>query len=112
MTEKKVILIKTEKSMGIAYILYFFLTGISAHRFYLNRIGSAIFQIFLFAFGWAGILVGSIIQINSYSSNFSGLQAFGTISIIIWAFWILVDLFLTAKMTNEENEKIKQSMEE
>jgi TM2 domain-containing membrane protein YozV len=35
------------RSVGVAYLLWFFLGFFSAHRFYLRRPGTAIFQIIL-----------------------------------------------------------------
>lgn len=43
------------KSKGVAYLLWFFLGGFSAHRFYLGKIGSGILYLFtlqLFGIGW------------------------------------------------------------
>lgn len=43
------------KSKGIAYLLWFFLGGFSAHRFYLGKIGSGILYLLtlqLFGIGW------------------------------------------------------------
>lgn len=43
------------KSKGVAYLLWFFLGGLSAHRFYLGKIGSGILYLLtlqLFGIGW------------------------------------------------------------
>lgn len=43
------------KSKTTAYLLWFFLGGLSAHRFYLGKTGSAIFYLFtlqLLGIGW------------------------------------------------------------
>jgi len=43
------------KSKGIAYLLWFFLGGLSAHRFYLGKIGTGILYLVtfqLFGIGW------------------------------------------------------------
>jgi len=43
------------KSKGIAYVLWFFLGGFSAHRFYLGKIGTGILYLLtfqLFGIGW------------------------------------------------------------
>nr|WP_244533076.1 TM2 domain-containing protein [Phyllobacterium sp. CL33Tsu] len=57
------------KSVGAAYLLWFFLWFFSAHRFYLGRPGSAILQIFsyfiLVGFVWVLIdafLIPSMVQ--------------------------------------------------
>ena len=46
---------KTMKSKGVAYLLWFFLGAFSAHRFYLGKTGSGILYLLtfqLFGIGW------------------------------------------------------------
>jgi TM2 domain-containing membrane protein YozV len=43
------------KSKGVAYLLWFFLGWLSAHRFYLGKVGSGILYLLtgqLFGIGW------------------------------------------------------------
>lgn len=43
------------KSKGVAYLLWFFLGGLSVHRFYLGKIGIGILYLVtfqLFGIGW------------------------------------------------------------
>jgi TM2 domain-containing membrane protein YozV len=42
-----------EKSVGIAYLLWFFLGALGIHQFYLGRTGRAIS--YIFTFGWLGV---------------------------------------------------------
>lgn len=42
-----------QKSVGTAYLLWFFLGVIGAHQFYLGKTGRAIS--YIFTFGWLGI---------------------------------------------------------
>jgi len=60
------------KSTGAAYLLWFFLGGFGAHRFYLGQTGTAIAQLLLLLLGWIPVFIGWIVL---------GL-------------WLLVDLFL------------------
>lgn len=72
---------KLERSVAIAYLLWFFFGGFSAHRFYLGATHSAIVQ--------ASFFFVSLALIATMSA-FSMLGAFlGA----IWAFWVLIDLF-------------------
>ena len=41
-----------KKSSGICYLLWFFLGGFGAHRFYLGRTGSAIAMLVLYILSW------------------------------------------------------------
>ncbi|WP_218577237.1 TM2 domain-containing protein [Phytohabitans rumicis] len=42
-----------EKSVGTAYLLWFFLGAVGAHQFYLGKTGRAIS--YIFTLGWLGI---------------------------------------------------------
>ena len=69
------------KSTAASYILWFFLGGLGAHRFYLRRPVSGALQLMLGLFGWMPLFVGWVVL---------GL-------------WWLVDAFLIPDMTRQEN---------
>jgi len=89
MSGRQVIIVKEEKSMGLAYILLIFLGMLGIHRFYLGRIGTGVTQLLLCLVGWttAWILIGFV--------------PLG----ILWI-WLFVDLFLTAGMVRASNAKL------
>ena len=47
-----------KKSTGTAYLLWFFLSGFAAHRFYLGTTGAAVGQLVLF---WGGLLTSAFL---------------------------------------------------
>jgi TM2 domain-containing membrane protein YozV len=55
--------IAQRKSIGVAYLLWFFLGLLSVHRFYLDRPGTAILQIVLncLIVGWVWVLVDAFL---------------------------------------------------
>ena len=61
------------KSKSVAYLLWFFLGGLSVHKFYLGKIGSGVLYLFtgqLFVIGWIvdGFTLGSQVDhINTKS---------------------------------------------
>jgi len=61
-----------QKSVGIAYLLWFFLGVLGGHQFYLGRTGRAIS--YIFTFGWLGI--GLLIDLFTMSKQVA--QANGT----------------------------------
>ena len=65
-----------KKSVGVAYLLWFFLGGLGGHNFYLGRVGIAIVQLLLFVFGWATSWLGV-----------------GFLLLAVWGIWLLVDAF-------------------
>jgi len=93
MSERQVIIVKEEKSMGLAYVLLIFLGMLGIHRFYLGRIGTGVTQLLLCLVGWttAWILIG-----------FFPLG-------ILWI-WLFIDLFLTAGMVRASNAKLLKTV--
>lgn len=73
----------TNRSMVLAYVLWYFCAPFAAHRFYLGAIQSAVTMTALF---WVGLLVMWFVPPL-------GLVLFGA-----WFLWVLVDLVLIPKM--------------
>jgi TM2 domain-containing membrane protein YozV len=84
------------KSLGTAYLLWFFLGGFSAHRFYLSTPLTAIAQISL----W-------YVSLMFYMAGHSGA---GYLMTAGWL-WILGDAILISKLRNAANEKIRRRAE-
>lgn len=78
-----------KKSTGTAYLLWFFLGGLGAHRFYLGRPGSAVAQIAIF---WGSFVLMFIF--------------IGFLTVWITPVWLIVDLFLIPQMVSEHNNKL------
>jgi TM2 domain-containing membrane protein YozV len=72
------------KSTGVAYLLWFFLGGFGAHRFYLGQTGTAVTQLLLALLGWIPMFVGWF--------------ALGI--------WLFVDLFLIPGIAREQNMRL------
>lgn len=74
------------KSTGVAYLLWFFLGGFGAHRFYLGRGGS-----------------GAAILIITLVSMLLTVVLVGFVTIWISAVWVFIDLFLIPGWVYEHN---------
>lgn len=85
-----------EKSLATAYILWFFLGGFSAHRFYLNSPLTAIAQVSL----W-------YISLMFYMSGQPGAGFMLTAG---WL-WILGDAYFIPSLRNAANEKARRRAE-
>jgi len=81
------------KTMGTAYLLWFFLGGLSAHRFYLGFRASAIIQMLLTPFGYAMLMSKSPV---------------GLLLVPAAGLWILVDVFLIPGMVATANERARE----
>ena len=78
------------KSTGVAYLLWFFLGSLGAHRFYLGKTGTAVTMLILCILGWLTLvfIVGGFL-----------LAALGI--------WLLVDAFLIPGMVRQDKEALR-----
>ncbi|MFN3661738.1 NINE protein [Yoonia sp.] len=79
-----------KKSLGVAYLLLFFLGGFGAHRFYLGRMGTGFAILFLV---WGGVLLSAIL--------------IGIPMLIIGGIWVLVDIFLLPSMVELDTQRLR-----
>lgn len=80
------------KTMGTAYLLWFFLGGFSAHRFYLGFTTSAIIQLLMTPIGYAMLMTKS---------------PAGFIFLLAGGLWILGDAFVIPGMVNKANDRAR-----
>ncbi|MBB5575074.1 MULTISPECIES: TM2 domain-containing protein [Rhizobium] len=81
------------KSVGAAYLLWFFLGTLGAHRFYLGRTGSAVAQLILCVVGWLTTFL---------------IIGFALLTVL--GIWWIVDAFLISAMISEQKEEIRQRL--
>jgi TM2 domain-containing membrane protein YozV len=80
------------KSVGAAYLLWFFLGYFGAHRFYLGRAGSGAAQLILLVLG---CLTAFIV---------------GSIPLVGLGIWLIVDAFLIPGMIDEQKGTVRQRL--
>ncbi len=73
-----------KKEAGVAYLLWFFVGGFGAHRFYLGATGTAVAQLLLLLLGWIPLFAGWIVL----------------------GIWLFVDLFLIPGIARDANLKL------
>ena len=81
-----------KKSTGVAYLLFLFLGGFGAHRFYLGKTGSAV-AILILVIG--GMLLSAII--------------IGIPMLIIGSIWLIVDIFLIPGMVAQDVQRLRDN---
>lgn len=79
-----------KKSTGLAYVLWFFLGSLGAHRFYLGRTGSAIGMLVLCVLGWLTVW----------------MLGLGLLFLIPLGIWLLVDIFLIPGIATQQNNRL------
>ena len=82
-----------KKSPLVAYLLWFFLSGLGAHNFYLGRNGSAVGQLVLFVLGWLTFIF-----------------LIGFLFFAIWGVWVLIDAFLIPGWIRDRNNALAQRL--
>jgi TM2 domain-containing membrane protein YozV len=90
-----------ERSLLIAYLLWFFLGGCSAHRFYLGYTQSAIAQMTICLGGLGFLLVGTF-------TLSIGMMLFGYGGMMIGGFWILADIALIPGLVRGANGRLRE----
>jgi TM2 domain-containing membrane protein YozV len=78
-----------QKSTSTAFLLWFFLGGFSAHRFYMGKTGSAIGQASLW---WISLLLCYVL--------------IGFLIVWIPALWIFIDVFLISGWVRDHNNRL------
>jgi hypothetical protein len=91
-----------EKSLLVAYALWFFASPISAHRFYLGAWQTACFQAGGWISGWL------IIMLNSTGKPY-GDAMFGVLTMIGVSLWILADVFLIPGLKHKQEQRQSQA---
>lgn len=81
------------KSVGVAYLLWLFLGGLGAHRFYIGRVGSGLAILVLMI---VGILLAPF--------------RVGTVFLVPAVIWMLVDAFLIPGMIRQQKDEVRNSL--
>lgn len=82
-----------KKSLGVAYVLWFFFGSLGGHRFYLKRTASAVTMLLIF--------------LISIPLSFVSI---GVVGFVIVGVWALVDAFLIPGMARDYNNRLISSL--
>ena len=85
-TQTAVSPVSTEKNIGVAYLLWFFLGYLGAHRFYLGDNKAAFWQL--------GLFIGGVL---TFIFVIGGAILFGL------GIWVLIDAFLIPGLLRKAN---------
>ena len=82
-----------KKSALIAYVLWFFLGWLGAHRFYLGRVASGVAMLLISLFSWLLTLI-----------------LIGYLGLLLVGIWVIVDAFLIPAMVARHNNDLIASL--
>ena len=107
-----------KKSVGLPYVLWFFLGTLGIHNFYLGRILLGVVQLACFVLGPLGLILGflgiAFSSAGTEASNPAGLAigslAFvsGIIAGVVLGVTLLVDLFTIPSAVNNHTERLRR----
>ncbi|AQS54604.1 TM2 domain-containing protein [Novibacillus thermophilus] len=97
--EKQLAIVQSEmehrkKSTVIAYLLWFFLGSLGAHRFYVRKFGTAVTILILDLLGWATVWIFGL----------------GLIFLIPVGIWLIIDAFLLHGIVSRLNQQIERDI--
>ncbi|MCJ9427845.1 TM2 domain-containing protein [Kordiimonas marina] len=81
------------KSVGIAYLLWFFLGSLGIHRFYAGQTGTGVAMLVLFVLSTILLVVGV-----------------GLVGLFVLGIWLFVDIFLIPGMVERYNGDLLSSV--
>lgn len=82
-----------DRSLPLAYVLWFILGNLSAHRFYLGAYQSAVIQFLVGAFSWMLIFTSAL-------TSGAGFGLAGFAVLVGWGLWVLGDAFVIHRLYN------------
>jgi len=116
LTEKQLAVLESEmqkhkKSVGVAYLLWFFFGSLGIHKFYLGNTKTGLLYLILGIFGWVSIFTGGGFALLNGSSTGGFFAILGTICLAVLGILLLIDLFTMPSQVRKsyqeaENETI------
>ncbi|WP_240319143.1 TM2 domain-containing protein [Acidibrevibacterium fodinaquatile] len=104
-----------KRSAVVAYLLWFFVGYLGAHRFYLNHVGSGVVMLIFFFLSIFFLIFGGIGSIGMAAAGMAAAGVVGTgmvglvvgvLGMAILVLWHLFDAFLIPGMTREYNNRL------
>jgi hypothetical protein len=92
-----------KKSVGLAYLLWFFLGALGIHNFYLGKILLGLFELL------GGIVAIGLLVTGALAGGAAGGLAFlGLLCLIVWGAAYIVDLFLIPRRVRLHSQRLRE----
>lgn len=97
---------RRRKSTGVTFALWFFLSWLGLHKFYLGRIATGIVYVVA---PWILILVfvAGFVMAESNPEAGGATAVLSGLALIVYGLWWLVDLFTIPRQVNAYNENLE-----
>lgn len=92
-----------KKSVGLAYLLWFFLGALGIHNFYLGKILLGLFELL------GGIIaIGLLVSGTLAGGAAGGLAFLGIFCLVVWGTAYIVDLFLIPRRVRLHSQRLRE----
>ncbi len=98
---------RQRKSTGVAYLLWFLLGGLGAHRFYIGDIFIGLIYLVLSVVGWMLIFSGAMSMVGADGESTGILLLAGWGAVAILGLLLLFDLFLIPSYIRNREHNLK-----
>lgn len=105
---------RRKKSVSLAYVLWFFLSFLGIHKFYLGKISQGILYVIAPSIAVIFLVIGVFISfdplVETTSEELTGgefLVVIGGLGLFIYGVWWFIDLFTIPNQVNKYNEDIE-----
>ena len=105
---------RRKKSVSLAYVLWFFLSFLGIHKFYLGKISQGILYVIAPSIAVIFLVIGAFISfdplVETTSEELTGgefLVVIGGLGLFIYGVWWFIDLFTIPNQVNKYNEDIE-----
>lgn len=92
-----------KKSVGLAYLLWFFLGALGIHNFYLGKILLGLFELL-----GGGVAIGLLVTGALAGGAAGGLAFLGILCLIVWGAAYIVDLFLIPRRVRLHSQRLRE----
>ena len=94
-----------DKSVALAYVLWFFLGTVGIHNFYIGRSDRGLVELILCFVG--SIFLGVGYSFPAHSNSLVTLMAFGIACLFVWTLFWLIDLFIIPSMIKKYRDNLR-----
>jgi hypothetical protein len=98
----------SKKSVLVNYLLWFFLSFLSIHRFYVHKWLSGFLQLAVGVIGWVALFPAIFIGLSSVDDPvLNSIALLGTLP-FLWIMWILLDAIFIPSWVRRYNQRLVQ----